>query len=248
MKKILLFLLSVMIIFSFSSCSGSDINYVKSKGSLTVGVTEYKPMDYRDENGTWVGFDAELAKLAAEKLGVKADFVIINWDEKTDKLKSKEIDCVWNGYTVNSEDDIDFSDAYAKNSPVLVVADKNVSKINGIDNLNGLTVAYEKGSSSERIVLSLEQSLNNYPVSLQKEALLSVANGEADACVVDKTIFDSLVHSDLSVVHTFESERFAVGFRKGSDLVKKINSILKEFANDGTLDRLAAEYKIELIK
>ena len=246
MKRIFAFLLALMLLLCFSSCSGSDLASVKQDGVLIVGVTEYEPMDYRDSDGNWAGFDAELVRLTAEKLGVKAQFVIINWDEKVDKLKSKEIDCVWNGYTVNDVDNVSFSDAYAKNSSVLVVRTDKSESIKSIEDIEGLSVSYEKGSSSERIVNELKSDFDKSPVPLQKEALYSVQKGEVDACIVDKTIFDSLVHTDLIVVHTFESEKFAVGFREGSDLVQEINGILKELKTDGILASLASKYKVEL--
>lgn len=246
MKKIFSLLLVLMLFVSLCSCSGSDLASIKKDGVLLVGVTVYEPMDYRDTEGNWVGFDAELAELAAKKLGVKVEFVIINWDEKTEKLKSKEIDCVWNGYTVNDSDKVSFSEPYAKNSPVLVVRNEKADEIKSIDDVDGLKIAYEKGSSSERIVKDIKSDFEKIPVSLQKEALFSVQNGEADACVVDKTIYDSLVHTDLTSVYTFESENFAVGFRKGSDLVGEINSILEEIKKEGTLASLSAKYKVEL--
>ncbi len=247
MKKIIPIILCVFILLSFCSCSGSDLSYVKSKGTLTIGVTEYKPMDFRDENGKWVGFDAELATIICEKLNVEAEFKMINWDEKTDKLKSKEIDCVWNGYTVNNVDKVSFSKPYAKNSPVLVIKDSEKENISGIDKLAGMRVAFEIGSSSERIANELNCDIDKVSFGLQKEALIAVVSGEADACIVDKIIYDSLVHTDLTVIHTFDSEEFAVGFREGSDIVNAIDPILKELEDDGTLSSLASKYKIELL-
>lgn len=246
MKRILSLIMCVALLLCFCSCSSSDLSSVIKDGVLVVGVTEYEPMDYRDGDGNWVGFDADLAKLTAERLGVKAEFVIINWEEKVDKLTAKDIDCVWNGYTINDIDKVSFSDAYAKNSPVLVVRGDKADVIKDTDDLDGLSVAYEKGSSSERIAEDLKCDFKKQPLSLQKEALDSVKNGDADACIVDKTIFDSLVHSDLVSVYTFESEKFAVGFRKGSDLTEEVNRILKELKSEGILDALADKYKVEL--
>ena len=58
----------------------SDLAYVKEKGTLVVGITEFEPMDYKDENGEWIGFDADMAKAFAESLGVTAEFQVIDWD------------------------------------------------------------------------------------------------------------------------------------------------------------------------
>ena len=81
MKKIFSLLLVLILFVSLCSCSSSDLASIKKEGVLLVGVTVYEPMDYRDTEGNWVGFDAELAELAAKKLGVKVVFVIFNWDE-----------------------------------------------------------------------------------------------------------------------------------------------------------------------
>ena len=246
MKKIFSIFLCFVLIISLCSCSSSDHADIRSKGTLVVGVTEYVPMDYRDSDGNWIGFDAELAKLTADKLGVDVEYKIINWDEKVEYLNQLKIDCIWNGYTVNEQDSVDFSASYAKNSPVLVVRLDDADKISDVESLKNLSVAFEKGSSAERIIKDINASIKGISCDLQKEALEVVESGDADACVVDKTIFDSLVHSDLVAVHTFESDEFAVGFRKGSDLVEKINTILEDLKEDGTVEKLSKKYKVEI--
>ena len=86
-----------------SSDDGSDVDYVKEKGKLVVGITEFEPMDYQNESGEWIGFDADMAKAFAESLGVDAEFVVIDWDNKILELDGKTIDCVWNGMTLTDE-------------------------------------------------------------------------------------------------------------------------------------------------
>ena len=87
MKKIIAIILAAIFTLSMTACSKqeeqSDLDYVMNKGVLVVGVTEFEPMDYLDENGEWIGFDAELAKAFAESLGLKAEFVKIDWSKKT---------------------------------------------------------------------------------------------------------------------------------------------------------------------
>ena len=80
----------------------SDLAYVKDKGTLVVGITDFEPMDYQDENGNWIGFDADLASAFAESLGVDVEFVEIDWDNKILELDGKTIDCVWNGMTLTA--------------------------------------------------------------------------------------------------------------------------------------------------
>lgn len=126
MKKILVFVLAMVMGISMMGCasgSKSDLEYVKEKGKLVVGITEFAPMDYKDDNGKWVGFDAEMAEAFAESLGVKAEFVLIDWDNKAFELDSKTIDVVWNGMTLTEEvkNSMECTNAYCNNAQVVVV-------------------------------------------------------------------------------------------------------------------------------
>ena len=102
--------------------SDSDVQYIQSKGELIVGITEFAPMDYQDANGEWIGFDADMAKLVAEKLGVEVEFQIINWDMKVEELDGKQIDCVWNGMTLTDgvQAAMECSNAYCENAQVVI--------------------------------------------------------------------------------------------------------------------------------
>lgn len=101
----------------------SDVAYIQEKGTLIVGVTNFAPMDYKDESGNWIGFDADMAKIVAESLGVEAQFVEIDWDNKILELQSGNIDVVWNGMTLTSEvtSAMECTNAYCNNAQVVVV-------------------------------------------------------------------------------------------------------------------------------
>lgn len=101
----------------------SDVAYIQEKGTLIVGITEFEPMDFKDASGEWVGFDADMARLVAEKLGVEAQFVVIDWDNKIMELDSKNIDVVWNGMTLTAETTsaMACTNAYCNNAQVVVV-------------------------------------------------------------------------------------------------------------------------------
>lgn len=100
-----------------------DVAYIQGKGTLIVGITDFEPMDYTDANGEWIGFDADMAKVVAEKLGVKIQFVEIDWDNKIMELDSKSIDVVWNGMTLTSEvtNAMECTVPYCNNAQVVVV-------------------------------------------------------------------------------------------------------------------------------
>ena len=141
MKKLLSLLLVAAMGLSLVGCGGSDngsksesksdLEYVKDKGTLVVGVTDFAPMDYKDESGNWIGFDADMASAFAESLGVKAEFVEIDWDNKIMELDGKTIDCVWNGMTLTDEvtSSMACSDAYCNNAQVVIVPNDNYLSI-----------------------------------------------------------------------------------------------------------------------
>ena len=87
----------------FTPAADGDVAYIQEKGKLIVGITEFEPMDYKDADGQWIGFDADMAKLVAEKLGVEIEFIVIDWDSKIMELDAKSIDVVWNGMTLTDE-------------------------------------------------------------------------------------------------------------------------------------------------
>ena len=133
MKKLLVALLSAAMILSLAACGNksentdSDLAYVKDKGKLVVGITDFAPMDYQEGSEEWIGFDADMAKAFAASIGVEAEFVEINWDNKVPELDGKNIDCTWNGMTLTDEvkSAMDCSNAYCRNSQIVIVkADK----------------------------------------------------------------------------------------------------------------------------
>ena len=107
----------------YAPAEDGDVAYIQEKGTLIVGITDFAPMDYKDENGEWIGFDADMAKLVAEKLGVEIQFVEIDWDTKIMELDAKTIDVVWNGMTLTDEvtNSMNCTRAYCNNAQVVVV-------------------------------------------------------------------------------------------------------------------------------
>ena len=105
-----------------ASETDSDVQYIQDKGTLVIGITEFEPMDYQDADGNWIGFDADMAKLVAEKLGVTPEFVVIDWDNKVFELNGKGIDVVWNGMTITTaaQEAMECTNAYCNNAQVIV--------------------------------------------------------------------------------------------------------------------------------
>lgn len=228
----------------------SDMQYVKDKGSLVVGITNFEPMDYKDENGDWIGFDADMAKAFAESLGVEAEFVEIDWDNKVLELDGKSIDCVWNGMTLTDEvtSAMECTNAYLNNAQVVIVPADVADQYQDTDSLADLSFAVEAGSAGEEQVSAL--GLDYTPVTSQADALMEVEGGTCDAAVIDSLMASAMVgegtsYADLTYTIGLNNEEYGVGFRKGSDLAEELNSFFAESYADGSMQKCAETYKVQ---
>ena len=227
----------------------SDLAYVKEKGVLVVGITDFAPMDYKNEAGEWIGFDADMAKGFAEKLGVEVEFVEIDWDNKILELDGKTVDCIWNGMTLTDEVKaaMDCSNAYCNNAQVVIVPADKAADYQTVESLEGLAFAAEAGSAGEAEVTAL--GLDCTPVKAQSDALMEVAAGTSDAAVIDSLMAAAMVgegtgYADLTYTVGLNSEEYGVGFRKGSDLVAELNAYFVEAYAAGTMQECADTYGV----
>ena len=228
----------------------SDLAYVKEKGTLVVGITEFEPMDYKDENGEWIGFDADMAKAFAESLGVTAEFQVIDWDNKILELDGKTIDCVWNGMTLTDEvtSAMECTNAYLNNAQVVVVPADVAEQYQDEESLKDLSFAVEAGSAGEAEVSAL--GLNYTPVSSQADALMEVASKSSDAAVIDSLMAGAMIgegtgYADLTYTIGLNDEKYGVGFRKGSDLTEALNQYFSTSYKDGSMQQIAEKYGVQ---
>ena len=257
MKKIIATLLALLLVLScFAGCNAepkTDSEYVKKNGKLIVGITDYAPMDYKDENGEWTGFDAEFARLFAKELGVEVEFfVIADWDKKVFELDSKNIDCIWNGMTINEEllKTTNCSDPYVVNAQVVVMKADKVASYTDAESLKSLTIAVENGSTGKDAAEAAGIT-NLVTTQDMAKALMEVKAGTADACVIDITMANAMTgegtdYAELAVGISLSSEEYGVGFRKDSDLTAKFNAFMDKLIADGTLGALAQKYNLTL--
>ena len=253
MKKIAALILALVLALSVMVASAegtSDKQYVLDKGVLVVGITDFAPMDYKDEGGEWIGFDADVAKAFAASLGVKVEFIEIDWDNKILELDAKAVDCIWNGMTLTDavRNAMECSNPYMNNAQVVVVPADKAEQYQTIESLAGLTFAVEAGSAGEAEVTAL--GLNCTPVTAQADALMEVAAGTSDAAVIDALMAAAMIgegtsYANLTYTVGLNSEEYGVGFRKGSDLAAELNAFLVQYAADGELAKVAETYKVQ---
>ena len=233
-----------------TSEAASDMEYVLEKGTLVVGITNFEPMDYMDENGEWIGFDADLANAFAESLGITAEFVEIDWDSKILELDSNAIDCVWNGMTLTDEvtSSMECTDPYLMNAQVVVVPSDVAEDYQDVESLSDLSVAVGGGRAGEAEVGAL--GLNDTPGAAQADALLEVASGTSDAAVIDLLMAAAMVgegtgYDNLTYTVSLNSEEYGVGFRQGSDLAAVLNDFFTQCYENGTMQTTAEKYGVQ---
>ncbi len=258
MKRIIALLMAMVMIFALTACGGNDpakdLEAIKDKGKMVIGYTIYEPMNYKDENGKLTGFDTEFAQAVCEKLGVEAEFVIIDWDNKLMELESGNIDCIWNGMTITDKikEGADVTKAYAKNKQVVVMNAEKAAEIKAVEDLKGLKFAAEAGSAGAGAVSDNGLDEGFVAVNAQTDALLEVKSGAVDACVIDITMAEAMTgegtdYADMAIAIQLTDEEYGIACRKGSSLTAEINKIMDELKADGTLDALADKYtKVEL--
>ena len=256
MKKVFALILTLILSMSLlTACGGggdsgdSDVAYVKDKGTLVVGITDFAPMDYKDAGGEWIGFDADMAKAFAESLGVAVEFIEITWSQKAVELETKAIDVVWNGMTITDEVKglMGVSNAYCKNAQVVVLNKDIAADYTDTASLKSLSFAVEDGSAGAE---ALDAEGITYTAVLdQSTALMEVASGSVDACVIDllmagAMIGDGTSYPELTTSVELTSEDYGVGFRKESDLIAAFNEFYKAAYDDGSVMECAETYGI----
>ena len=235
---------------STTEAAESDLEYVKANGKLVVGITDFAPMDYKDDTGEWIGFDADMAKAFAESLGVEVEFVEIDWDNKILELDGNTIDCVWNGMTLTDEvkSAMNCTGAYLNNAQIVVVPADKADQYQTEESLAELNFAVEAGSAGEAV--ATEKGLNATPVKAQADALMEVAAGTSDAAIIDSLMAAAMVgegtgYENLTYTVGLSTEEYGVGFRKGSDLTDALNDFFKSAYADGSMQKIAETYGVQ---
>lgn len=276
MKKksiaLILAALAVIMCFALAACGGtgaggnepstdapevaSDLDYIKEKGEMIIGYTEFAPMNYKNDDGEFVGFETEFAKAVCEELGVEAKFQPISWEAKETELAAKTIDCIWNGMTIKPErlEAMSISTPYMANKQVLIVKAENADKYLKPEDMDGAKIVAEIESAGEGVAKkdAFFAKAQYTSVADQATALMEVASGVSDGCVVDYVLSIGMIgegtdYEDLVVVDSlsFADEEYGIAFRKDSDVTAAVNEAISALVANGKLQEIAANYKLE---
>lgn len=229
----------------------ADVDKVKAAGKLVVGITDFEPMDYKEEEGgKWIGFDADMATAFAESLGVQVEFVEIDWDNKILELNGGTVDCIWNGMTLTDEvtSAMSCTDPYCNNAQVVIVKTDDAEKYAKADDCKELNFAVESGSAGQQQAEAY--SFKFTEVKDQATALMEVASGTCDAAIIDSLMAAAMVgegtgYKQLTYTASLNSEEYGVGFRKGSDLTAKCNEFFAAAKADGSMEKVAETYGVQ---
>ena len=220
-------------------------------GTLIVGFDQdFPPMGFVGDNGEYTGFDLDLAKEVASRLGLEYKAQPIAWDSKDMELESGNIDCIWNGFTITGrEDDYTWTIPYMANKQVFVVA--NDSDIKSQADLAGKVVEVQADSSAEAALKENQDLANTFGQLLTtpdyNTAFMDLEQGAVDAVAMDVIVAGYQIkqrNADFKILDdSLSEEEYGIGFKKGNtELRDKVQGALEEMAADGTLAKISDEW------
>lgn len=232
--------------------TSSEKDLIKtSTGKFTVGFDqEFPPMGFVGDDGQYTGFDLALAEEVAARLGLEFVPQPINWDSKDMELDAGNIDCIWNGFTMQGrEDAYTWVGPYMANNQVFVVRDD--SDITSKAELAGKAVEVQKDSSGLNAINGEPDLLASFgsltEVADYNTALMDLESGACDAVCMDSIVAGYQIKSSgksMKILDdTLAAEEYGIGFKKGDDaLAQAVTETLKAMAEDGTVEKISQEW------
>ncbi|WP_405303923.1 amino acid ABC transporter substrate-binding protein [Methanobrevibacter sp.] len=241
----------------FDFLGGGDSNQTANDNeTLVVGFdAEFPPYGYKDDNGSYTGFDLDLAKEVCERNNWTFKAQPIDWDAKDAELDSGSIDCIWNGFTIDGrENDYTWSNAYFDNKQIIVV--KADSGINSLADLENKTVETQKDSSALAALQGDNKTIADTFATLTEvadynTAFMDLESGACDAVAMDIGVAEYDIKNknnsdDFKILDDYiTTEKYGIGFKKGNDALKdQVQATLDEMFKDGTVAQIAEKYGI----
>ncbi len=247
-----------LVVAVFAGCSSgtqpsNDTNVKNDDKTFVVGLDDsFPPMGFRDKSNEIVGFDVDLAKEVAKRLGMEPKFQVINWDTKEMELDNDKIDCIWNGLTITDErkKQMDFTNPYLENDQVIVV--KKDSSIKKIADLQGKSVGCQKGSSAYDALMAdaiSKQIKDGKPVEFDENVscFQDLDSGRIEAMVVDSVVARYYITENKMnfeiLSESLSPEQYGVAVKKGNtELRDKIQKTFDEMVKDGTAGKISEKW------
>ena len=219
---------------------------IQSNGKLVIALEgAWQPWSYHDESDTLVGYDVEVSRAIAEKLGLELQIDDMDFDAALLSVQQGKADIVMAGVTVTDERKavMDFSDSYATGIQSIIVP--NDSDIASPDDLAGKKIGTQRGTTGYIYCSDDfgEDSVVAYDSGLT--AVQALNNGQVDAVVIDNAPAKEFVAANPGLVlldTSYAEEDYAIGMAKGSALEDAVNKALEELKADGTLQAIVDKY------
>lgn len=224
----------------------------ENKTTFTVGFDQdFPPMGFVGDDGEFTGFDLELAAEAAKRMGKEIKYQPISWDAKDMELTSGNIDCIWNGFSIQGrEDKYTWSKPYMKNDQVFVV--KSDSSIDSIEDLAGKTVEVQTDSSAEAALKENNELANTFgklqTVADYNTGFMDLEMGGVDAIAMDSVVANYQITkrggNGFTVLDTpLSSEEYGIGFKLGNETLKnEVQKALEDMKADGTMKTISEKW------
>ena len=242
-----------MLVMPLAACDAADAegSAAATNGKFVVGFDEeFPPMGFIAEDGSYTGFDLDLAAEVASRLGLEFVAQPIAWDSKDQELNSGNIDCIWNGFTISGrEDEYTWTEPSMSNNQVVVV--NAGSDISTLADLAGAVVAVQKDSSGLAALEENTELLDSFAELVQVDdylnAMMELESGAVDAIVMDEIVARYQIQEAGSNFVVLEesvaSEEYGVGFALGNEELRdQVQAALEEMAADGTLAEISNEW------
>lgn len=243
-KRLIALIMAALLVMSFAACK-------KTEGTFTVGFDQnFPPMGFIGDDGEYTGFDLDLAAEVAKRMKMELKLQPIDWDSKDMELESGNVDCIWNGFTINGRENLyTWTDPYMENKQVFVVrADSGISTL---ADLAGKRVAVQKDSSAEAALADVPELVETFgeyiKVADYNTALMDLKGGGVDTVAMDVIVANYQIEQrgDNFVIleETLADEQYGVGFLLGNtELRDKVQKVLEEMAADGTMAKISEEW------